>query len=70
MVCKGKGFYCVKGMKLRAFLLTHFLVRYKPVIPDAGSQDETGLCLTGTSAYGGVGFALKVPFPVQIRAVV
>ena len=52
-VCEGKGFYCVKGMKLRALLLALFLVHYKPVIPDPGSQDKTGLCLTGTGVYGG-----------------
>lgn len=44
-----------------------FSWHYKPLIPDPGSQDKPGLCLTGTGVYGG-DFALKMLFPVQIRA--
>lgn len=49
--------YCGKAAEPRAFLWAHFLVHYKPVMPESGPLDKIRLHLTRISVHRG-SFAL------------
>lgn len=71
--CKGWR-CCGKTAEPRAFLLAHFLVHYKPVMPKPGPLDKMRLHLTRIGVHRGrfslwslsqCGFLLLVPFDVS-----